>query len=265
MIELTGENYHSKKANSQYMSVSTFKSFLPWYSYGCEAKAVAKINGEWEEEESSAMLLGSYIHAWAEGRLQKFRANHPQLFKKNGGLYAKYKHADKMIETIKNDEYMMKVLQGGKEEIITGELFGVPWKAKIDVINDVKESFTDLKTTREIGRDYYNEHAQEYQNFINYWGYDIQMAVYAELIKQQRKLDSYYMPHIAVVDKQDPPDKVVIYFGTDWIQEKLEELEIAAERVVDVWAGKKEPHRCGKCDYCRSTKKITESIYWKDF
>ena len=264
MIELTDENYHSRKANKQYMSVSLLKSFLPWFPFGCEAKTMAELNGRWDEPDSPALLLGNYVHAWNEGKLPEFRANTPQLFKKNGDLYAKYKRGDEMINTLKNDEYMMKVLQGGKEEILTAELFGVPWKCKIDVLNDDFKTFTDLKTTREIGRDYYNPFMNEYQNFIEYYGYDFQMALYAEIIRKNRKAGKYYMPHIAAVDKQSPPDKMVIHFGTEFIKPKLNLIEDVIDHVIDVWKGNKKPERCGQCDYCRATKQIKKSVHFKE-
>ena len=61
---------------------------------------------------------------------------------------------------------------------MTGELFGAKWKIKMDsyipgvAIVDLKvmASITDLKWVKDIG----------YLDFVRYWGYDIQGAVYQE-------------------------------------------------------------------------------------
>ena len=56
--KLTESNYYSKEADLHYMSVSQYKSFM-----SCEARTMAKLNGEYEEEQSSALLFGSYVDA----------------------------------------------------------------------------------------------------------------------------------------------------------------------------------------------------------
>lgn len=65
---------------------------------------------------------------------------------------------------------------------MTGELFGAKWKIKMDsyipgvAIVDLKvmASITDLKWVKDIG----------YLDFVRYWGYDIQGAVYQEIVRQ---------------------------------------------------------------------------------
>ncbi|MFW5916672.1 MAG: PD-(D/E)XK nuclease-like domain-containing protein, partial [Bacteroidota bacterium] len=231
------------------MSVSTYKSFLPWYG-GCEAKAVALLRGEWEEEKD-CFLLGNYVHSWNEGRLKEFKEKEDRLFKKNGELYAKYSIGDDMIAALQDDPFVQKVRSGGKEKIITAELFGIPWKAKIDILNTEMKTFTDLKTTRSLRKKYYNNFYGEYQNFIEYYGYDYQMAIYAELLKRYLDTEEYYMPHILAVTKETPPDKAVIHFGReDFVQERLSNVSIHIERIKKVWSGEKEPARCEQCDYC---------------
>ena len=62
MVRLNSKNYYGKKANQEYMSVSQYKSFLK-----CEACAMAELNGEYEREESSALLLGSLVDEMLTG------------------------------------------------------------------------------------------------------------------------------------------------------------------------------------------------------
>ncbi len=97
-------NYFSIEADREYFSVSQFKSFKQ-----CEAKTIAKLNGEWEEGRNEAFLLGSYVHAWSEGTLEEFKTEHPELFKKDGTLYAKYALGDKMIATLEKDNLVKKL------------------------------------------------------------------------------------------------------------------------------------------------------------
>ena len=48
-MQLTNENYFSREASNEYMSVSQYKSFIGSMGIkGCEAMAMAEINGEWE-------------------------------------------------------------------------------------------------------------------------------------------------------------------------------------------------------------------------
>ena len=260
MLKLTHENYHSLEADRQYMSVSLYKSFTE-----CEAKTMAILNGLYPKEDNDAFLLGSYVHAWNEGQnMGEFRAAHPEMFKKNGEMLAKYAIGDKMIETLQNDELITRVREGQKEVIMTAEIFGVPWKIMIDIYNPAGKAIVDLKTTRDIHMKYWNDKLRLKQNFIEYYDYLLQMAIYAEAERLNRKADDYLHPHIIAVSKEDIPDKAVIYLGTEFIKDKLIDVERGIERFKDVWQGKAEPQRCEICDYCRSTKKLDKIIFYTD-
>lgn len=58
---LNRENYFSKEAGLEYMSVSQFKSLTPAFG-GCEAAGMAAIKGEYEPPQITAFLEGSYVH-----------------------------------------------------------------------------------------------------------------------------------------------------------------------------------------------------------
>ena len=50
LLKLTPENYYTKEANMQYVSVSQYKEFNGTTGkMGCEAYAMAKLRGEVEE------------------------------------------------------------------------------------------------------------------------------------------------------------------------------------------------------------------------
>ena len=260
MLKINKDNYFSLEADREYFSVSQFKAFRE-----CEAKTMAKLNGEWTDGENDAFTLGSYVHLWSEGgNLGEFRAAHPEMFKKDGTLLKKYEVADKMIQTLAEDPLIEKVREGQKEVIFTGELFGAPWKIMIDIYNPANGVFVDLKTTRNIKMKYWNEETRTKENFIEYYDYLLQMAVYAEIEKQNRGGKDYLQPHIIAVSKEEIPDKAVILVGNEFIQDKLLEVETLLPRFIKVKNGEEKPHRCECCDYCRSTKKIDKIIHYTE-
>lgn len=256
-MNLTEENYYSEAANYEYMSVSQFKDFVGTYGRrGCEAAAMAKLRGEYKEEESTAMLVGSYVDAYFEGTLDAFKRQHPNIFKKDGGLKAEYLQAERIIERLERDELFMKYMSGKKQVIMTGELFGIPWKIKIDsdltniAIVDLKvmASITELKWVKDIG----------YLDFVRYWGYDIQGAVYQEVYYQNTGLR---VPvYIAAATKEKKTNLEVIHVQDNYLREAMGIVEYNIERVKRVKAGEVEPDRCETCDYCRETKVLKHPI-----
>lgn len=59
---LTGDNYYSAEADRKYMSVHQYLDFVGHMGvHGCEAHSMAKLNGQWEDETTTAMLVGSYV------------------------------------------------------------------------------------------------------------------------------------------------------------------------------------------------------------
>lgn len=262
-MKLTKENYFSPEAEAAFLGSSSFKAW-DIFGNGCEAKQVAIRNGEWEKQSNDAFLLGSYVHAWSEGRLPEFMIENPSLFKTNKTLYAKYVLGDKMIDVLKNDPAVEEMRSGEKEAIMIGEISGIPFKIQVDVLNIEKVRFVDLKTTRNIKDKTWNPETKEKENFILHWDYLLQFAIYAEIIRQNLKMNHYLQPYIIAVDKQEHPDHEIIEMGTSFIESKLEEIESKLPRIMDVRNGKLKPMRCDNCDYCRATKKITKTIHYLD-
>ena len=127
MEELTNQNYFSVESNQQFMSASQFKDFMK-----CEVEALAKINGETQEEPSKAMLVGSYVDAYFSGEMEIFAQANPQIFKKDGTLLKDFEKANDIIKAIESDELLMKYLSGKKQVVMTGEIAGVKFKIKVD-------------------------------------------------------------------------------------------------------------------------------------
>ena len=203
---LTAENYHGLEANRHYMSVSQYKDF-----YECEAMAMASIRGDYKRPTSNECLVGSYLHAWNEGpeALAAFRANTPEMFKKNGEPLAAFAFADTMIQALENDPFCMVMLEGQKEVILTAEMFGAPWKIKIDSYQP-GESIVDIKTTRSIWEKQWSAFYNCKVSFIEIYQYFIQFAVYLEVERLATGGDSWVNPYIGAIRQETPPEKAVI-------------------------------------------------------
>ena len=111
-------NYYSIESDKKYMSCSQYDKFEQ-----CEAAAIAYLKGEIKHEQSIPMLVGNYVHSWAEGTLEEFKATHPEILTQKGTLKSEFKLAEAMIDTLKNDEFCMYMLQGESEVEMYGELF----------------------------------------------------------------------------------------------------------------------------------------------
>ncbi len=249
-MKLTNKNYYSTKANKEYFSVSQIKDFLK-----CEAYAMAKINGDWVEPPNTAMLIGSYVDSYFEGTLEEFKANTPELFKKDGSLKSDFVKAEQIIKRIESDELFMLCMSGKKQVIMTGELFGEKFKIKMDSYLP-GEAIVDLKVVKKLREVFFRQSGKI--SFIEKWGYDLQLAVYQEIVRQNT--DKLLDCVIAGVDKQDIPDIDCILIPNDQLEFQRRELTWKMARIIDVKTKKVEPARCGVCDYCRATKKLTGLI-----
>ena len=251
MLEINKSNYYSLEANQNTMSVSQYKLWI-----NCEAKALALVKGEYKRVETDAFLLGKYVHSFSEGTLEQFKEENPNLFSSRGAtkgeLKADYKVADIMINSLSNDANCMKFLEGQKEVIIQGELFGIHWRGMVDVLNLEKGFFSDLKTTQAIHKKYNG------LTFIEKYGYIEQMAIYRELIKQQFGKD--LIPYIVAVEKNDNPLKAIIKIDERYTVPKLEEIKYSIDRIKRVKEGIETPVGCGICDYCRKVNKVTSIL-----
>jgi len=260
-MRLNRETYHSLEADREFMSRSQYLNFL-----GCEAQEVARLAGEWTEEKSTALLVGSYVHSWNDGTINQFKKEHPEMFTKAGEPKAEYKTADKAITTLENDRLCMYTLQGEKEVIITAEFAGVMWKVMLDVKNSDRRRNVDLKTTKSIRERFWNPDIEEKQSFLEQYKYPLQAAIYSEIerIASGRPEFDWWKFYIVAVSKECVPDKEVIdmHDPERYVME-LEQIRLNIPRILAVKAGEVEPVRCGKCDYCKSTRQLTGAVDYR--
>jgi hypothetical protein len=253
MKKLTSSNYFSPDANKSYWSVSQFKEFD-----SCEARGLASARGLYHREETDALLIGSYVDAYFAGTMDEFVGEHEErMFKKNGELYAKFDQANKCINAVECQPLMMEYLEGDKQTIMTGKLFGVDWKIKMDVFNG--DRIVDLKCMRDFEPVYKEGFGRI--SFIEAWGYDIQGAIYQKVVEQNtgKKLPFY----IVGVTKEKVPDVTVLQIPQPVLDTALRVVEAKIDRFDLIKTGEIEPEGCGHCEYCKSVKVLTEPVIYE--
>ena len=278
-MRLKTNNYYTKKANKEYMSVSQFKEFAK-----CEACAMAQINGEYEKPKTSALFLGSFVDEMLTGtrrsqikfivnnyedifqkssryikipekdRLDFVRGEFDDLFKnENGKPYAEIVQALDTIERIKQQPLMMEHLSGKSQKILTGEIAGVPFKIKMDSFHPDK-MIVDLKYMSSL------KSPNMFEPMVKYWGYDIQGAIYQEIVRQNtgKRLPFY----LNIATKEKPSHLAIAEIVQYDLDEALEKVIKNAPRYQAIKNGEIEPERCEdyNCDYCTATAIITEPI-----
>lgn len=254
---LTAENYYSSDANWRYMSVHQYLDFVGHMGVeGCEKRAMASLNGEYEKEKTTAMLVGSYVDSYFEGTLEQFKKENPEIFTQKGELKANFKQAERMIARARRDEKFMAYLSGEKQVIMTGYLFGCDWKIKIDSYIP-GEAIVDLKTTSDLHRAW-RVQDYGYASVAEYWGYTIQMAVYQKIVEINtgNKLPCI----LAFVTKEDSPELKLCYIDQMTLDHALNEVEMNMSSVLMVKSGEIEPIPCGKCDHCKATEPVDRVI-----
>lgn len=271
-MELTRDNYYTPEADWAYMSCSQYQS---WNE--CEAKTLAKLQGRWQDGEKEAFLVGNYFHTHfesPEAHNQFCNDNFDKIFKtktvkgKGGqpdtvvvtGKYAAYEQADKMIAVAEADPLIKSLidLPGENEMIMTGLIWGVPWRIRLDkYVSDTGRMIIDYKTCANISELKWSEELREKVTFIDAYGYMMRAAVYSEVEKQNAHSDEDAHFIIIAVSKQDFPDKEALRLNhRQRYDYELEQIKKRLPTIQAIKEGRMKPKRCGVCDYCRSTKQL---------
>lgn len=256
-FELTDENYYSQEADKRFLSVSQYKDMCGTLGYpGCERTAMMRLRGEFPKKEGLPLLVGGYVDAYFEGTLDRYKENHPEMFKKDGTLKADFIKADAIIERVNRDPMFSYYMSGQKQVIMTGEIDGLPWKIKIDSL--LTDTIVDLKVMAEISKSKWIPDLGEYLSFVHYWGYDIQGAVYQEIVRQNVGEKLPFV--IAAVTKEDEPNLELIEVDQVFLDDALDRVKVNQHRVDDIKSGKVEPTQCFTCACCRKSKVLTGAI-----
>lgn len=259
MEKLTNANYFSKEMNEYYMGSSQYKDFMQ-----CEKHALAKIKGEYVEEKSKALMVGSYVDAYFSHEMEQFKLENPQIFKKDGTLLKDFEKANEIIAAIENDPLMMKYLSGEHQVVMVGEISGVPFKIKVDSL--LPNAIVDQKIMSSIKEKVWKYDEETGRNvqvdFVEAFGYQYQGAIYQEIVRQNigKKLPFILAP----TTKEECPDKALIEIDQEYLDKALEEVKANCVRYDMIKKGIIEPTGCGNCPTCRKEHKCSEVVSYKE-
>ena len=258
MEKLTNKNYFSKEMELEYMGSTQFKSFQK-----CEKEALAKVSGELVEEKTDALLFGGYVDAYFSNELEQFKLDNPDMFNsKTGELKAPFKRIDEVIKAIENDTMLMKYLSGKKQVVMTGEISGVPFKIKVDSLLD--NCIVDQKIIKDLDLLWVEQNGKNIKtDFIQAYGYDIQGAIYQEIVFQNTGLKLPFI--LAITTKEENPDKALIQLDQDYLDKALEIVKEQAPRFQAIKQGLITPCECGKCPTCRKDKQVEQVFLYSAF
>lgn len=229
------------------MSYSQFKDFLE-----CEAQGLAIAEGRYEKPKGKALLQGTYVDAYFSGEMDGCIKEHPELFKKDGTLRNEYAILNDIIKSIEDDKiFHDEFYTGDSQWILTGEITGVPFKGKIDFLFDNK--IVDMKCMASVDNVWSDEEHRK-MPFYAYYKYDIQGAIYRELVRQTT---GKKLPYYLIVATKESPSKHVAYrFSDEVLDEALALVEKLAPRYQAIKNHEIEPVECGKCGYYGITHKF---------
>lgn len=257
-MKLNANNYYSLEANLEYMSSTQLKSLVG--SLGrpaCEEHALKLLKGEIIDEPSQSMIIGSYIDAYFSEEFEIFEERHKEdIYTKKGTKYAVFQKADNMIQRIEKDKLFMEFLGGEHQKIFTAEMFGTKWKCKLDSYHKGK-CIVDLKCVEDIYKTFWVRDIGNL-NFIEYWGYITQLAIYQKIVELNtgEKLPCY----ICAVDKTEHPAIEIIQLPNEKLSQELSLIEYDVKHALALKNGEIEPTRCEKCSYCKDTKILKSPI-----
>jgi hypothetical protein len=228
------------------MSVSQFKAFEK-----CQHAALAEINGKYEREKTTSLLVGSYVDSYFEGTLENFKLENPEIFKRDGTLKSEYIQAEAIIERIKKDKMFMRYLSGLKQVIMTGTISGVPIKIKIDSL--LPDKIVDLKIMKDFESVFVEEKGTV--SWFEAWGYDLQGAVYQEIVRQNTgKTLPFYL---AAATKEKTTNIDIVHITQDYLDFAMEHFKQNVEMYDAIKKGIIAPDRCELCEYCKKSKVLT--------
>ena len=245
-MKLNSENYFSPEAERDFYSASQIKSYKR-----CAEATNAKVDGMFNPEPSTALLIGSYVDEALTGDLDQWLQEHPEIRKRDGTLKADFVKAEEMVKRAKSEPVFMDYLNGQHQVIMTGHIAGYPFKCKLDCLRP--DCIVDLKTVKDLESQYLP--GQGRVDFATAWDWPLQMAIYREIVRQKT---GKVMPCVlAVITKETPPDIRLVQIEQErldaelaWLEEMMPKFDAIKTRAIDA-------PRCEKCAWCRESRVIT--------
>ena len=264
---LTEDNYYTPESDMRYVSVSQYKRFIGsvYANDACEAAALADAKGELERKPTTSMMIGAYVDEALTGDLERFKKDHPEIFSSRGAtagqLKSEYIQAEAMVNRARQDETFMAYVDSGDHQVImTGDIEGVPFKVKLDVVaklNGEPVAIVDLKTVRSMNEVFRVPDSGEYITWAERYGYDLQGSCYQYIYQQNTGIRLPF--YIAAISKDKDtagvphPRLKIIQVPQTKLDERLSEVKQNIKKVQMIKTGEIDPVHCGHCDYCADT------------
>lgn len=250
---LTNNNYFSKEADSEYMSVSQFKLFNE-----CEAKALATIKGQEDAISKDSFLEGQLFEELVAGDAKLFMAQHPELISTRGATSGQLKSAYSKVliaaEKFNSQQFFRNIIEKcEKQTILTGEICDIKVKCKLDLFDKKTNSIYDIKCMKDF-KENWDKSEKCYKPWYYTYNYVLQLAVYREIVRQ-----NFGEPEeigLIAATKEDIPDIDAKSFSSDLLDLELEKFKNNIVRYNDIKQNKINPNYCGCCDYCKKIKNI---------
>lgn len=255
-MELTRENYFSKQADLEYMSVSQWKLFNE-----CEAKALATVYGDIDATQKEAFLEGHLFEELVAGDAKLFISQHPEMISSRGATAGELKSEFKKVlvaaERFNDQKFFKDIINRcDKQVILTGVINGVKTKCCLDLFDKQRIDIYDIKYMKDY-KELWNKDLRVYEPWYYAYGYVMQLAVYKEIVEQNFKQPVNELGLISAT-KEEVPDLSADKFSRLLLDMELDEFKNKIVRFNDVKLRKIEPTYCGHCDYCKKIKQITE-------
>lgn len=259
--KLNKKNYYT---NNAYLDNSTYQNFMK-----CEAAALHELDNPVSRPPAIPLLVGNYVHSYFESKKShETFVNQNSNFKDTDGkakdlihtkkgLRSEFITAEDMIKRLENDDlfqYFYNAKECKKESIVTGNLFDVKWKGKIDSLNVDAGYFCDIKTVDDINKKHWSVDNHEWVSFFKDRNYATQMGLYKTLLQMM-----YHKPfacYVFAVDKTKGNGLTAIEVPFQDMTDALDSVEEHLPRVIQVMNHEVTPARCERCEYCKETKKL---------
>lgn len=233
----------------------------------CQARALAMELGEYvDSKKVKNELIRGYILASLDDpqRLEAFKEEHKEIMfasKKPFGLLKEFQIADTIAETIKADQFLMKVFSGEhqvnlgtqiRNVVITNSIDSIDKERGTVVMLAVLTGLANLKYNHRLGKeisqlaDEMLEHGILRSWFSNY------------LAKQEYGKD-FYNYYIAL-SKENTPEKELVRITSELLEARKDEFLELLDLYVNIHAGNAPAINCGHCEYCKSHKLIEHSV-----
>ncbi|RLC69297.1 MAG: hypothetical protein DRH97_00425 [Chloroflexi bacterium] len=262
---LTDDNYYQ---DTKYLSNSTVSEYME-----CSARAEAKRKGEWKDEGFKLpFAMGHFFESLLNGdskRVIESAEFKDQLC--NANNVTENANAIKcraMYARCSENDLFMRFNTGLNEQIFTGEIHGVLFRIKVDIVNIANGFFTDTKSSKATLKTCINEDGEialDYEDFdwkdgkkrpfYEHFDYIMQLAIYQEILRQN--FDVLLQPILNVASKVKPFRYQTLFIDKhdERLSDKIELLGEYIEYIESMRAGTIEPTRCEEstCEYCNQT------------